>query len=299
MTLHVVYRSCGGENRKNRPVFYSKALALASFVRASAATGVPSDIVFLNDGPIPDDRLRLQRRAGEVRTVRAGSNRRSYRAAIALPRIRGWHRGDLVWFAEDDYLYQEDALASLVAAANRLPQASYFALYGSMRHAGHTATRHVRVASQPRSLGDPAAVPVGTRRYYRAVATTSTFWGRVGAVVDDERLLRLCSRSAGSWDTTTCLCLQGQQPFRWRRLAADLARPGSGDPARRAARGAVGAAMNVRSLVRRPALRRVLVAADPEPVTHLEEPLLAPGTDWAALARDTAAWASTGGLEIE
>ena len=54
--LHLIYRSYGGENRKGRPDFYSKQVALASFVRSFRALEPgQAEVVFLNDGPIPAD----------------------------------------------------------------------------------------------------------------------------------------------------------------------------------------------------------------------------------------------------
>ena len=65
MTHRLVYRSYGGENRKQRPDYYSKVLTLTSFVRAAARLPA-ADIIFLNDGPVPGDRLAIMERFGRV-----------------------------------------------------------------------------------------------------------------------------------------------------------------------------------------------------------------------------------------
>ena len=65
MTLHLVYRSYGGENLKRRPFYYSKMLALISFVRAATKVR-DAELLFLNDGPIPDDKLAVMSRYGRV-----------------------------------------------------------------------------------------------------------------------------------------------------------------------------------------------------------------------------------------
>src|SRR5215213_752023 len=131
MTLRAVYRSYGGENTKKRPAYYSKLMALLSFVRTASA--VPDiDIVFVNDGPIPSDRLDVMHRFGRAIQIseRPHGMRASYRFALALADLEDWADDDLVSFHEDDYLYTADAFPALAEAASRLTQASYFSLYG-------------------------------------------------------------------------------------------------------------------------------------------------------------------------
>lgn len=70
MKLHVVYRSSGGENLKQRPTFYSKILCLLSFLQTLALTGGDIQIIFLNDGAIPENRRRLMKMVGEPIEVR-------------------------------------------------------------------------------------------------------------------------------------------------------------------------------------------------------------------------------------
>jgi len=50
------------------------------------------------------------------------------------------------------------------------------------------------------------------------VSTTSTFGVRLGVLREDRTLLRLVPYSGGSWDHTTCLTVQGRQPFAWSDL---------------------------------------------------------------------------------
>lgn len=49
---------------KERPSFYSKPLALASFLRAVERCPDISSVVFLNDAPIPADNLGVKRESG-------------------------------------------------------------------------------------------------------------------------------------------------------------------------------------------------------------------------------------------
>lgn len=50
MTLHVVYRSHGGENRKGRPDWYSKQLALLSLARAASLLSAEAQLHFVKEG---------------------------------------------------------------------------------------------------------------------------------------------------------------------------------------------------------------------------------------------------------
>ena len=280
--LRVVYRSHGGENRKARPGYYSKRLALASFVAALSAVRDRADALFLNDGPIPADRLALMAPAGEVRAVRGGSNRRSFRAAVALAARRRPGPHDLVWFAEDDYLYAPDALARLLAAADRIGDADYFSLYGRLALDPASPRAATRFRSPDGAAAAPEAVDLDGTRWYRAASTTSTFGVRGHVLARDARLLRTMPFTGGAWDHATCLAVQGRAPYTWEEVRTDLL-PAGPDRPRAVLRGLARGAAVVRSR-RRPGLRRQLWAADPEPVTHLEEDGLAPGTDWAALA---------------
>jgi hypothetical protein len=89
--LHIIYRSYGGENRKGRPDYYSKILALASLVRSfRQVTPGEAELIFLNDGPIPADRLRLMEASGEVLARSKLGLRGSMQGALALPGATIW-----------------------------------------------------------------------------------------------------------------------------------------------------------------------------------------------------------------
>ena len=270
MTLHVVYRSHGGENSKGRPDWYSKLVGLRSFCRAverarDQRPAADVEVVFLNDGPIPADRLELMGVWGDPVTIDGGSNRRSYLQGLSLARRRGWAAGDVVLLAEDDYLWRPEALVALVDAVTdpALAHADYFAPYGD----------DVEDEGQP----------VGWRT---VVSTTSTFAVRVGALREDERLLVLCALSGGDFDYTSCLTLQGRPRFGPRQLLEHHA-PAPGTPpwragARRVYLTAVRAAVDLRS-VRRPSRRRTLVGAAPALATHMELGWIVPGP-WERIA---------------
>lgn len=268
--LHVVYRSHGGENAKGRPDWYSKRVGLESFCRAlervrDERPDAEAEVVFLNDGPVPPDRLDLMARWGDPVTIDGGSNRRSYLTALGLPRRRGWDGRDVLLLAEDDYLWRPEALVALVDAARdpRHAAADYFAPYGE-------------------EVPD-TGLPV---RWERLESTTSTFAARVHALREDERLLWLCALSGGNFDYASCLTLQGRRRFTLRELL-DHHEPADGTPAwksalRRAYLTGMRTAVDVRSL-RRPSRRRVLLGAEPALATHMEDGWIAPGP-WEEIA---------------
>jgi hypothetical protein len=301
MTLHVVYRSHGGENAKDRPPFYSKVLALASMVRAAEEAGQPVELVFLNDGPIPTDRLDLMHTAGEVVPRSRLGFRGSYLAGFALPLERGWPDEDLVWFGEDDYLYQARALRDLLAAAEAFPEAAYLALYASVGHRPPEGGEQPGYAPVPARWRDSAPVPVNGHPWRRGLSTTSSFGVRMGALRQDRRILtRSIYTGLAGCDHAMCLLYQGFQPFPWRSLGRDLSLAGPGDAVRRAKRFAivpVKAVFNAWSY-RRAGRGRLLFTADPALATHLESGHLASGTDWPAVAEQCAAWAAQRGVAV-
>ncbi len=270
--LHVVYRSHGGENAKGRPDWYDKRVGLESFCRAvehvrTQRPDTDPEVLFLNDGPIPADRLELMRAWGDPVTIDGGSNRRSYLTALGLPRRRGWAADDVLLLAEDDYLWRPEALTALVDAARdpRHARADYFAPYGD-------------------EVPD-TGLPV---RWARVESTTSTFAGRVGALREDERLLWLCALSGGNFDYASCLTLQGRRRFTLREIV-EHHDPAAGTPAWKSAlrRGyltGMRVAVDVRSL-RRPSRRRVLLGAEPALATHMETGWIVPGP-WERIASE-------------
>ena len=292
MRIHVVYRSTGTENRKARPAFYNKLLSLLSFLRALEACDAPVETVFLNDGPIPGERLELMRSAGEVVALARASSSpyrrvlphttmggvgvtRSYLAALSLVEARGWPDDELVYFVEDDYLHHPQALARLFEVTGAFRQASYFGLYATIDWK-RTVPLHLDGS-----------------RWYTAESTTLTYAARIGALRADKWIHRLGLFAGGAADRDICLTYQGIRPFRWTYLLGDLLGNAPGHPgtaAGRVKRAGLQTAMNVLA-VKSAFRRRVLICPDPPLATHLEIPYLASGVDWNAVARETLAWA--------
>jgi hypothetical protein len=297
--FHLIYRSYGGENTKGRPAYYSKLLALASFLRAVGETDAPVDVVFVNDGPIPQDRLALMRPAGEIVTLPSVGLKRAWLSALSIPRRRRWDGRDLVWFSEDDYLYLPDAFSSLWQAAAGCPDCDYFTLYGLIGH------RPPHPGSVPDSVRVPAGwrdgdpVLAGGHPWRKALSSTATFGARVDAIRQDAYVFPLALASASTWDHTMFLVCQGFQPFPLRTVG-DFLRPGTGGIRRRgklAVAAPVRLALNL-AAVRQRRIGRRMMAPDPALATHLESRWLAVGHDWAELARDTVSWARSRGFEL-
>ncbi|HEY2736693.1 MAG TPA: hypothetical protein VGI70_21985 [Polyangiales bacterium] len=295
--LHIVYRSYGGENRKSRPPWYSKLLALGSLLRAKDRLSSPVEILYLNDGPIPPDRLRVMERTGEVIARAKLGNAGSLRLAYALPRTRSWADHDLVWYAEDDYLYRPDALSGYLAAAAVWPEASYFSMYASFgwRGSGPPVTAGTAIHRDtwvPSEWRDSEPRSVEGHPWRRALSTTSTFGGRAGAIAQDETLLNVAMMAGRAFDATTCLLLQGHRPFTLRLIA---------EPVRESLRwksfaiSAARIAVDAWQLTHR-GPKRLLVASEPSLCTHLELPYLALGSDWDALAHACERWSLEAGF---
>jgi hypothetical protein len=297
--LHIVYRSYGPENRKDRPPYYNKLLALTSLVQAAEDAGAPVEIVFLNDGPIPEDRLAVMQTAGEVVSRSGLGLRRSWQAAVALPLKRRWPDEDLVWLCEDDYLYRDRSIRDLLAAADALPHADYLALYATI---GRRPAEGGPLEDQypvPARWQGSAPVSVNGHPWRRGLATTATFGVRMRTLRRDHRILSLTYYTGlGGCDHAACLLYQGLQPFRWRTLGRELLFGFRGSAVARAKRSVIApvkAVFNVWSYGRAKRGSH-LFSADPALATHLESQHLAEGTDWAAVARACAARAAEQGF---
>jgi hypothetical protein len=304
--LRIIYRSYGGESGKSRPPYYNKMLALVSSVRAVRAVRAVREscfapqVIYWNDGPLPGDRLELMRDVGEVVQIDGGSNRASYQAAIRMAVTSAWSPDDVVWFAEDDYLYRPPAFRIVMEGATAVPQADYLSVFGGRAldlASPRTATRWLRTRG---ATDAPDPIDVAGVAWFRGVSTTSTFGVRMRVLREDHRLLSLIPFSGGAWDNTTCLAVQGRQPFRWAEIRGELLPFGSLPMGRwpvSIARGLVRSAVNLRSR-RRESHCRTLYLSDPVGARHMELPGARDGLDWAALAAETRAWALEQGIRV-
>lgn len=291
--LHIVMRSCGVENTKPRPIFYDKTVALASVLAALETSTCQADITFLNDGPVPVERLGLMQDRGDVVQRDGLGMRGSYWGAIELALTASWSGDDLVYFTEDDYLYELGAFDRLCEAAIAIPKADYFTLYAStLAHPIEPDVEDlVPVAWQPL-----APWTIGDQNWCNVISHTSTFGARLHALRQDKRIFRqaMWPLRTRLWDHETCVMYQGLEPFNWATTLRDIVWP-RGDTIAARSKNWVNApfkvAMNLRSHRRR-GRRRVLVAPDPNLAAHMELGLLPPGRDWDGIASAARAWLS-------
>jgi hypothetical protein len=180
------------------------------------------DITFLNDGQLPEHILSLMRARGTIVTGRFGSARRSYWAALRVA-LEG-PAADLVWLAEDDYLYTPGAFARLFRAVERLPDVDYFALYGG--ECGAEALPEIVARSVVvRGLGRRLTDAPEPGQWYELGSTTSTFGARSRALKADRWVHWLGPLSGGAWDNAIMMALAGHPPFRWSTALSGLAEP--------------------------------------------------------------------------
>jgi hypothetical protein len=278
--LHAVYRATGKVNLKPRPAGFSKPRCLASFLCAWESCPQRGEVVFVNDGEVPGDMRAAMAEAGRVLT-RAGLDLHgSYWAAIRLAAAAPWGDGDLVYFAEDDYQYRPDAFTGLTAAAAALPGFDYFAPYGNVGTEmpnGEPLTPDLR---SPGLRGEWVA-DAGGVAWHRATSHTSSFAVRLAALRADRVLHLLAPRCSAAWDHALCLTLQHRAPYTPRGLLRPLHEPSGATPSRRAKIVVWRLALTVEALLSR--RRRRIAAPRPSLATHMEQGLLALGTDWTAL----------------
>lgn len=133
MKINFIYRSAPGNSKKHtRPEYFDKAACLKSFI--SAYNNVPDankgDVIFLNDGELDSD-IRSLMDSMEAEIIQLGGigNSSSLRYAHNIGMTKEWEEQDLIYFAEDDYIYMENAFAYLLNAADDLADGHYFTLY--------------------------------------------------------------------------------------------------------------------------------------------------------------------------
>jgi len=175
--FHLVYRSSPGESTsKQRPTFYSKDLALASRLVASAA--LPAGDRVLSAMASCRSRAHL-RSPGPARSYSSRAWAIHGRIArLGFVDTRTWDDEDVVYFAEDDYLYTPDAFVRLVDAVEALPEAMYFTLYDH--------PDYYRMRLHKMFMGRHSSRRQVGRVSWRDVrSTTLTYGARVGALRAD------------------------------------------------------------------------------------------------------------------
>jgi len=272
--LHTIYRTTGSENRKARPAWYSKALALESYLGSLGNVSNAGDVVFVVDGPMADTDLARLGQAGEVVQLDGVGNSSSYRWALGIAFDRsGWTDDDLVYFAEDDYLYRSAALPALVGAARDIQAAAFFTPYDAPDY--YDLPVHRRYGAQHAS--DRWEIDGTTWRAVRS--TTMTYAARLGALrqVTPLHVLGTRGRYPRDFDIWS-----GSLTYAHRyRLARSLPYSPRTTPVRGPR---PGLAADARAVFGRPP--GLLIAPEAPLATHGENDWLTPGADWAEIAAE-------------
>jgi hypothetical protein len=292
--LHVLYRSVATENMKGRPPWYSKDGSLVSLLRALEGCAELGRVVFLNGGEIPAHRLELMRSAGEIVEAERQPNYLAYPEAIRTILDVGFGEDELVYMAEDDYLYGPDAFSALATAADQLPADAYLALYATIDGRLPNGDPIHSELRMPRRRPRAESVEARGVTWREATSTTASVAARVSTFRADAALHSVAPRSGNWWDHAVMLSAGGHLPYRPR----DLFRGMDGQPLERRAK-----VLAWRLRISAAALPRVvsphrLFAPVPALATHAEADFLAAGVDWEAVAAEASEWAADRGMEL-
>lgn len=182
-----IYRLYPGENPKGRPPYYSKELALKSFIAAYRRVGQKKKLILAVDAAdLPDNYSAIiGRQADSVLYLGGIGNTAGYLQVLNM--IESENASDIFYVSEDDYLYKPDALAEFVTAMNSLPGVDYATLYDH-------PDRYTRNDNQAPFGGDK--IYVSGRYHWRTVESTCmSFGGRISSMKKDARIHRRLTRN--------------------------------------------------------------------------------------------------------
>lgn len=256
----------GGDNINRRPAFYSKDRCLSSLVEAKRMSGVPGELIFLNDGPLPSYRSTFMASAGQVVALPSVGNSRSHRTALALVDSRGWDDGDWVVLAEDDHLWLPEAFKSL--AELRLAGVELVTFYNHPDYL--RLPEHLRFAKRHQQQFECSGGYV-----WRPVrSTVMSFGARVGTLREWNWIHWLATRGPvpGDFDAWSTLCRVGST--RLIRLLVDTPSMRDGEILRRAAGRFAG----------RKRSTPLIFAPTTSLSTHMQLGEMADGRDWESVA---------------
>jgi len=212
--IEIFYRSTGGESSEDRPSYYSKGLCLASMLAAARAVHPSPAITFVNDGPMPDDRVAVMEGAGKVVPLPGLGNSASYRQTLQM--ALDAPDDAVVYLAEDDYLYRRDALRRLADALVELPGVDYFTLYDHLD----------RYTRSDDAMGGLSRIFVPAGHHWRSVESTCmTFAARAETLRRDSWIHRYCTRRSAPDDRKLWRMTQGTTKYWWKLPKRTLVGP--------------------------------------------------------------------------
>ncbi len=133
MKIHFIYRSAPNDGKADkRPSYFNKKLCLNSFLNSltKVEESLKGEVIFINDGELNNELISLMDSvATEKIILNSVGNSESLRFCYKLIDEKDWDSDDVIYFAEDDYLYQDHAFEYLASAIKELPDVDYFTLY--------------------------------------------------------------------------------------------------------------------------------------------------------------------------
>ncbi len=204
--LHVFYRSTGPDRFPRRPPYFDKLLCLKSFLRSFRHVAHAAEITFVNDGPVPEDRVALMARWGNVVSLPGIGNGPSFRHCAAL--AAALPEDAVAYLCEDDYLHLEPALTKLVEVFDTVPEADYVTLYDHLD----------RYTRRDDAGGGLARIVLAAGRHWRTVDSTClTFGVRPARIRSDQWIVRACTMKKGRpADHLMWHVIQGRKLFAWK-----------------------------------------------------------------------------------
>jgi hypothetical protein len=278
-SLHVIYRYTAAENRRPRPPWFSKSLALASAILAARNCASTTTLHFVVDGPVSPAVDQALANLGSVLHVDGGWTRPSYLRALEFALQQPWPPDDVVYFCEDDYLHASDAFRELMRAASALPHAEFFSLYEHPdAYPGAPGVAHGSDATE--------RVYISGDRHWRTLGSTCMTYGAQIATLERFALMQqhpLTKDDESHWDH---LLWKAQQNAIARAVYDSSRRLGltPSVTVRRGLRLLVSPEVHAVTRV------RTLVAPMPSLATHAQKDVLALGVDWSAVAAEIGSW---------
>lgn len=204
--LFVVYRSTGSDRFPRRPPYFDKLVCLKSFLLSFRHVKGRGRILFLNDGPVPEERVALMRRWGSVVELPGLGNAPSFRRAVASALTMP--DDAIAYLAEDDYLHLEPALDRMMSVFGVIRAADYVTLYDHLDRYTRTDDVH----------GGRSHVILAAGQHWRTVDSTClTFGARVGRLRRDHWIVRLATMpKKRPKDHLMWRLIQGDRAFAWK-----------------------------------------------------------------------------------
>ncbi len=204
--LHVFYRSTGSDRFPRRPPYLDKLLCLRSFLASYRHVAAEAAITFVNDGPVPEDRLALMRRWGDIVALPGIGNGPSFRHCAALAAALPGDR--VAYLCEDDYLHLEPALGRLLEVFDTVPAADYVTLYDHLD----------RYTRRDDADGGRSRILLAAGQHWRTVDSTClTFGVRAARLKSDLWIVRACTMKKGRpADHLMWHVIQGRKLFAWK-----------------------------------------------------------------------------------